>query len=146
MYCCAAVAAARPRMSGQAKPSAAISEKAMTHSLRRDGGEALVRVKIPRRIIGGSRTLHDVSHLPGAVSSCIRDITRAVLEGSVALKHLRDLHTGKAEVTPRSGYMERIAIAMQNGGAGAGARHEAARAARLTSFLSCDRTSMWNPR
>ena len=88
----------------------------MTHSLRRDGGKALVRVKIPRRIIGGSRTLHDVSHLPGAVSSCIRDITRAVLEGSVALKHLRDLHTGKAEVTPRSGYMERIAIAMQNGG------------------------------
>jgi hypothetical protein len=31
--------------------------------------------------------------------------------------------------------MERIAIAMQDGGAGAGARHEAAaRAARLTSF------------
>src|SRR5215471_14382137 len=34
-----------------------------------------------------------------------------------------------------SGCMERIAIAMQDGGAGAGARHEAAaRAARLTSF------------
>src|SRR5262249_54061396 len=34
-----------------------------------------------------------------------------------------------------SGRMERIAIAMQDGGAGAGARHEAAaRAARLTSF------------
>ena len=43
--------------------------------------------------------------------------------------------------------MERIAIAMQDGGAGAGARHEAAaRAARPTSFLSCHRTSMWAPR
>src|SRR5262245_17848589 len=38
--------------------------------------------------------------------------------------------------------MEHIAIAMQDGGAGAGARHEAAaRAARPTSFLSCHRTS-----
>ena len=38
-------------------------------------------------------------------------------------------------------------IAMQDGGAGAGARHEAAAgAARLTSFLSCHRTSMWDPR
>src|SRR5262245_39499526 len=43
--------------------------------------------------------------------------------------------------------MERIAIAMQDGGAGAGARYEAAaRAARPTSFLSCHRTSMWAPR
>ena len=43
--------------------------------------------------------------------------------------------------------MERIGIAMQDGGAGAGARHEAAaRAARPTSFLSCHRTSMWAPR
>ena len=42
--------------------------------------------------------------------------------------------------------MERIAIAIQDGGAGAGARHEAAaRAARPTSFLSCHRTSMWAP-
>ena len=42
--------------------------------------------------------------------------------------------------------MERIAIAMQDGGAGAGARHEAAaRAARPTSFLSCHRASMWPP-
>ena len=30
--------------------------------------------------------------------------------------------------------MERIAMAMQDGGAGTGARHEAARAARPTSF------------
>ena len=42
--------------------------------------------------------------------------------------------------------MERIAIAMQDGGAGAGARHEAAaRAARPTSFLSCRRTSIMGP-
>ena len=42
----------------------------------------------------------------------------------------------------RSG-RERIVIAMQDGGAGAGARHEAAaRAARPTSFLSCHRMSM----
>src|SRR6516225_5490388 len=41
------------------------------------------------------------------------------------------LHSRKG----RSGCMERIAIAMQDGGAGAGARHEAAaRAARPTSF------------
>jgi hypothetical protein len=39
--------------------------------------------------------------------------------------------------------MERIAIAMQDGGTGAGARHEAA---RPTSFLSCHRTSIWAPR
>src|SRR6516162_6263178 len=43
--------------------------------------------------------------------------------------------------------MERITIAMQDGGAGAGARHEAAaRAARLTSFfLSCRPTSIMGP-
>ena len=40
--------------------------------------------------------------------------------------------------------MERIAIAIQDGGAGAGAIM-AARAARPTSFLSCHRTSMWAP-
>src|SRR5262245_3353309 len=40
--------------------------------------------------------------------------------------------------------MERIAIGMQDGGAGAGARH-GSRAARPTSFLSCHRTSMWPP-
>ena len=40
--------------------------------------------------------------------------------------------------------MERIAIAIQDGGAGAGASM-AARAARPTSFLSCHRTSMWGP-
>src|SRR5262252_1478598 len=44
----------------------------------------------------------------------------------------------------RSGCMERIAIAMQDGGTGAGAQH-AARAARPTSFLSCHRMSMWAP-
>ena len=43
--------------------------------------------------------------------------------------------------------MERIAIAIQDGGAGAGARHEAAaRAARPTSFfLSCRPTSIMGP-
>ena len=40
--------------------------------------------------------------------------------------------------------MERIAIAIQDGGAGAGASM-AARAARPTPFLSCHRTSMWAP-
>ena len=41
--------------------------------------------------------------------------------------------------------MERIVIAMQDGGTGAGAQHGGA-AARPTSFLSCHRTSMWAPR
>ena len=40
--------------------------------------------------------------------------------------------------------MERIAIAMQDGGAGAGAQHgDAGREANL--ILSCHRTSMWAP-
>src|SRR5262249_20109306 len=45
----------------------------------------------------------------------------------------------------RSGCMERIAIAIQDGGAGAGAQHGGA-GRGPTSFLSCHRTSMWAPR
>jgi len=42
--------------------------------------------------------------------------------------------------------MQRIAIAMQDGGAGAGARHEAAARARGANLiLSCRRTSIWTP-
>jgi len=42
--------------------------------------------------------------------------------------------------------MERIAIAMQDGGAGAGARHEAAaRAARPTSFCLAAEPLYWTP-
>ena len=41
--------------------------------------------------------------------------------------------------------MERIAIAIQVGGAGAGAQHGGA-GRGPTSFLSCHRTSMWAPR
>src|SRR5262249_40737409 len=45
----------------------------------------------------------------------------------------------------RSGCMERIAIAMQDGGTGAGAQHgDAGREANL--ILSCRRTSIWDPR
>src|SRR5262245_2209842 len=50
------------------------------------------------------------------------------------------LHSRKG----RSGCMERIAMAMQDGGAGAGARHgDAGREANL--ILSCRRTSIWDP-
>ena len=42
--------------------------------------------------------------------------------------------------------MERIAIAMQDGGAGAGARNEAAARARDANLiLSCRRTYIWAP-
>src|SRR5262249_1793102 len=44
----------------------------------------------------------------------------------------------------RGGCMERIAIAIQDGGAGAGAQHGGA-GRGPTSFLSCHRTSMWPP-
>src|SRR5262245_10932870 len=50
---------------------------------------------------------------------------------SYCICYTRLLHSHKG----RSGCMERIAMAMQDGGAGTGARHEAAaRAARPTSF------------
>ena len=42
--------------------------------------------------------------------------------------------------------MERIVIPVQDGGAGAGARHEAAARAREANLiLSCRRTSIWAP-
>src|SRR5262249_18881919 len=47
----------------------------------------------------------------------------------------------------KNGCMGRIAIAIQDGGAGAGARHEAAARAREANLiLSCRRTSIWDPR
>src|SRR5262249_2009830 len=53
------------------------------------------------------------------------------------------LHSRKG----KNGCMERIAIAIQDGGAGAGARHEAAARAREANLiLSCRRTSIWDPR
>src|SRR6516164_6372251 len=53
------------------------------------------------------------------------------LRVSYCIAYTLFLHSRKG----RSGCMERIAMAMQDGGAGAGARHEAAaRAARPTSF------------
>src|SRR5262249_38158199 len=48
-------------------------------------------------------------------------------------------------VKGRSGCMERIAIAIQDRGAGEGAQHGGA-GRGPTSFLSCHRTSMWAPR
>ena len=48
-------------------------------------------------------------------------------------------------VKEERGCMERIAIAMQDGGTGAGAQHGGAgREANL--ILSCHRTSIWDPR
>ena len=44
----------------QAKPPAVISRKAMTHSLRLDGGGTPNRVKIPRRTMAASQTLQSV--------------------------------------------------------------------------------------
>src|SRR5215510_8062054 len=51
------------------------------------------------------------------------------------------LHSRKGR---KNGCMERIAIAMQDGGAGAGAQHGGA-GRGPTSFLSYHRTSMWAP-
>ena len=69
--------------SGRAKPQSAIaiSERAKT---RLDGGEIRARVT-PRRIICGSRTLHDAGHSPYAVCPCVCGMTRGVLGGSVPL-------------------------------------------------------------
>src|SRR5262249_19602058 len=51
------------------------------------------------------------------------------------------LHSRKG----KNGCMERTAIAIQDGGAGAGAQHGGA-GRGPTSFLSCHGTSMWAPR
>jgi hypothetical protein len=48
----------------------------MTLSLRHDGGETRAKVKILRRFIGGSQTLHDLSHSQTPVCSCARGMTR----------------------------------------------------------------------
>src|SRR5262249_3659772 len=63
-----------------------------------------------------------------AVLGCRFHADKPCLRAAYCLAYTPFLHSRKA----RSGCMERIAIAMQDGGAGAGARHEAAvRAARL---------------
>src|SRR5262249_18903702 len=63
------------------------------------------------------------------------------LRGSYCIDYTPFLHSRKG----RSGCMERIAIAMQDGGTGAGAQHgDAGREANL--ILSCRRTSIWAPR
>src|SRR5262245_19139460 len=63
------------------------------------------------------------------------------LRVSYCIGYTRFLHSRKG----RSGCMERIAIAMQDGGTGAGAQHgDAGREANL--ILSCRRTSIWDPR
>src|SRR6516165_9648399 len=60
------------------------------------------------------------------------------LRVSYCIVYIRFLH-----YKGRSGCMERIAIAMQDGGARVGARHEAA--VRAASHLSCRRTSINGP-
>ena len=67
----------------------------------------------------------------GAFLGCRFHADKPCLRVSYCICYMLFLHSRKG----RSGCMERIAIAMQDGGAGAGARHEAAaRAARPTSF------------
>src|SRR5499427_10842882 len=64
-----------------------------------------------------------------AFLGCRFHTDKPCLRVSYCIGYTYFLHSG------RSDCMERIAIAMQDGGAGAGARHEgAARAARPTSF------------
>src|SRR6516162_5086849 len=66
-----------------------------------------------------------------AFLGCRFHADKLCLRVSYCICYTHFLHSRKG----RSGCMERIAMAMQDGGAGAGARHEAAaRAARPTSF------------
>jgi hypothetical protein len=67
----------------------------------------------------------------GAFLGCRFHADKPGLSASYYIGYVLFLHSRKG----RSGCIERIAIAMQDGGVGAGARHEAApRAARPTSF------------
>src|SRR5262245_6269528 len=78
-----------------------------------------------------------------AFLGCRFHADKPCLRGNDCLAYTRLLHSHKG----RSGCMERIAMAMQDGGAGAGARHEAAARAREANLiLSCRRTSIWDPR
>src|SRR5262249_26385414 len=72
-----------------------------------------------------------------AFLGCRFHADKPCLRATYCLAYVSFLHSLKG----RRGCMERIAIAMQDGGAGAGARHEAA-----AHYLSCHRTSMWAPR
>jgi hypothetical protein len=67
----------------------------------------------------------------GAFLGCRFHAGKPCLRVSYRIDYTLFLHSRKG----KNGCMERIVIAMQDGGAGAGARHEAAaRAARPTSF------------
>ena len=76
----------------------------------------------------------------GAFLGCRFHADKLCLRVSDCLDYTLFLHSR------RSGCIERIVTAMQNGGAGAGARHEAAARAREANLiLSCRRTSIMNP-
>src|SRR6516162_3906969 len=77
----------------------------------------------------------------GAFLGCRFHAGKPCLRVSYCIGYTLFLHSRKG----RSGCMERIAIAMQDGGTGAGAQHgDAGREANL--ILSCRRTSIWDPR
>ena len=56
--CCAAFVAAKSRRSGRTDSSVSAFERTMTSSLRLNGGKTRASVDIPRRVIGGSQTVH----------------------------------------------------------------------------------------
>src|SRR5262249_20438198 len=76
-----------------------------------------------------------------AFLGCRFHAEKPCLRVSYCIGYTPFLHSRKG----KSGCMERIAIAIQDGGAGAGAQHGGA-GRGPTSFLSCHRTSMWAPR
>src|SRR6188472_1621300 len=63
-------------ISGSVGPPAAISADAVMHSRRRGGGEIRAREIFLCRCIGGSLTLHDLSHSRTVVCSCTCAMTR----------------------------------------------------------------------
>src|SRR5215471_18114685 len=76
-----------------------------------------------------------------AFLGCRFHADKLCLRASYCIGYTLFLHSRKG----RGGCMERIAIAIQDGGAGAGAQHGCAgREANL--ILSCRRTSIWDPR
>src|SRR6516162_8424485 len=78
----------------------------------------------------------------GAFLGCRFHADKPCLRVSYCIAYIYLLHSIK-----EAGCLERIAIAMQDGGAGAGARHEAAaRAARPTSFCLAAEPLQTGPR
>src|SRR5262249_44835925 len=76
----------------------------------------------------------------GAFLGCRFHADKLCLRLSYCIAYTPFLHSRKR----RSGCMERISIAMQDGDTGAGAQHDdAGREANL--ILSCRRTSIWDP-